>query len=241
MSELSKIPHFESMESANGYVEAVREHYRNGDGEYRGRRNQEQQIIAEITSDEAQRIVDGSILGLLSIAGNTSLPQDYEQTEIGNHTWNDFRSEFGRLLVGFAVLTNRLERDGYDVFGYANLHEQDRMKAASVLLSDYMAHNALRFGVDTSGVMRSKRVPNDDGGMDVVFYDIDKAKHQREIERNLADKSFCSGPATHPAGKLSPSMYKQLRKEFPEVDKDKFDYIIGFYSDAAEALRNLNQ
>lgn len=241
MNDVSRSTAFASLEAANEYVESVREHYRNEHGAYRGRRNPEQQIIAEITSDEAHRLVDGALLGMLSIWGSVDLPQDYEETEIGNHTWRDFRSEFGRLLVGFAVLTNRLERDGYDVFGYANLHEQDRMKAASVLLSDYMAHNALRFGVDTSGVMRSKRVPNDDGYMDVVFYDIDMAKHQREIERNIADKSFSSGPATHPAGKISPAEYKRLRKEFPEVDKDKFDYIIGFYSDAGEALRNLNQ
>lgn len=232
---------FDSLEAANDYINVVRNEYRVGHGEYRGRRNPEQQIIAEVTSDEADQLVDGFTLSVLALGGLAQIPHDADEYSIGNHTWSDFKSEYRRLLVGFAVMTNRLERDGHGVASYSEMTEQDRHKVASILFSDFMLHNSLRFGVETSGVHRSKRVDNEDGGIDVVYFDKDAARSDREIERNMAHRSYTTGPATHPAGKLSPSEYKRLRREFPEEEKDMFDQIIGFSRHAAEALRERNQ
>lgn len=112
--------------------------------------------------------------------------------------------------------------------------------AASVLLGDFLTHNALRFGTDSVGNPRSihKRVHTEDGGIEDVVHivDADRARNDREIQRNIATRSFTSGVATHPAGKISPADYRRLRKEYPEVDKDRFDYAISFCTDVFKFL-----
>ncbi|HUD06566.1 MAG TPA: hypothetical protein VMR34_01640 [Candidatus Saccharimonadales bacterium] len=44
--------------------------------------------------------------------------------------------------------------------------------------------------------------------------------------------------STHTAGKMSPDEYKALRREFPELDKDEFDFLTGYLQDAETGLAN---
>ncbi|MCA9346034.1 hypothetical protein KC960_00920 [Candidatus Saccharibacteria bacterium] len=237
---------FPNFDQANSYVETVRELYRNGAGEYRGRRNEDQQLIAEVTSDEARLLVDGVMLGLLALSGTddkkTTANLDSDEQIIGSHSWKSFRGEFERLLVGFGVLTNRLHRDGFGVPSYADLGEADRIKAASVMLTDFLAHNALRFGVDTSGVHKTdfKTIHTDDGGIkhERITYDKDKAKTRHELDKNIRKRGFSSSPATHQAGKISPKEYVKLRREHPEMDADDFNQAVSFYTDVRKELEN---
>ncbi len=235
---------------AEQYVETVREHYRKENAAFAGRRSEEQQLIAELTADEAREIVDGTMLGLLAlgtIAGSSlgaeKLPEGYE-TEVkrAGFDWKDFRGEFERLLVGFGVITNRLNRGGFDVPGYADLPTKDRMKAASVLFGDFLAHNALRFGVDGSGVKssRHKTEHTTDGGVihKTIIVDKDKASSERMINENMAIRHYTHIKSAHAAGKISPPKYRELRMAYPEVDKDMFDFIVSNYTDAQKELES---
>lgn len=240
-------PEFATIDQAASYVDTVREHYREGHGEYRGRRDPGQQLIAEVTSDEANLLLDGVFQGILSLSGVTYEPvQDAMLEKKQNEplkagfSWNDYRSEFERLLVGFAVLSSRLERDGYKVKSYADMRADDRMKVASALLGDFMHHNTLRFGVEGSGVNKTKfkTIDTKDGDVERIRItsDKDKAKSEREIEENMMTRKYSSGIAAHPAAKMSPREYIELRKEYPEIDKDMFDQIVSAYIDARNAL-----
>lgn len=240
-AELPAVHLVDPMELANYYVEDVREQYRAENGEYCGRRSPEQKAIAESARTEGELIVNGTLLGMLALGGNTQLPVDADEHAYGNHTWGDFKDQFKRLMAGFAVITNRQKRDGYIDTSYSELPDEERYRVASVLFSDFMAHNALRFGVISSGVQRTKRVHNDAGGIDEVKYDIDSARDEKEIIQNMANRSFTTGDSTHAAGKISPRDYARLRTTYRWVDKDKFDYIIGFYSNAEERLSQLER
>jgi len=57
----------------------------------------------------------------------------------------------------------------------------------------------------------------------------------------MRQRGIVSNGATHAAGKMSPADYKELRKTYPELDKDTFDYIVGFHQDAARDLEELGQ
>ena len=233
---------FENIDQASDYMESVRAHYRAGHGNYSGRRNEEQQIIAEITADEARTIVDGVAVGLLAVTG-AEISEDYEESvTMGGHAWKDFRGEFERLLVGVGVLTNRLERDGYDVKGYADMGVGDRMKVASVLFSDFLTHNALRFGTETVGIHKSvrKTVHTEDGGIEhqVKIVDKDKPQSKHELERNMKKRGFATDVSAHPAGKISPAKYRELRRAYPEMDKDAFDRDISFYKNVEAEFAN---
>lgn len=246
MNESNK-PLFESMTAAERYVEDVRGHYRDGHAEYKGRRNEEQQIIAELTSDESRLIVDGVASSILSlrwgIQTEATLPANYE-TEVtrAGFTWEDYRSEFERLMVGFGIITNRLNREEYDVKSYADMSDPDRMKVASVMFADFIKHNALRFGVDTSGILKTNKITKhtDDGEVEriTVKIDIDKATSDKAIGNNMAVRKFHSLDAQHPAGKISPKTYKKLRTKYPEMKKDNFDYVVSVYTDVEKELAN---
>lgn len=231
---------------AEKYVETVRQHYRNGHANYSGNRTEEQQLIAEVTADEAREIIDGTMLGILSVGPAVTiedLPLDYEsEVERAGFTWDDFRGEFSRLLVGFGVITNRLQRDGYNVPSYADMNTSDRMKAASVLLSDFLQHNALRFGVDSVGIKstKSKTVHTDDGGIEhqKIILDKDKARDDRDINTNMRNRHYATGVAAHPAAKISPAEYRDLRRAYPEMDKDQFDNDISFYKNIRAELES---
>lgn len=232
---------FNDLQSARDYVDQVRHLYRDEEGEYRGRRTPEQQLIAEVTSEEAKLIVDGVMLGLLALSGTTA-PDDFDNLSFAGFTWSDFRSEFSRLLVGFGVLTNRLERDKSIDIAYADLHGPDRAKVASVIFTDFLKHNALRFGVDTAGLqgVKTHRIHNREGGMTekVEIVDRDKAYSDKEIARNMRTREYTSGVAAHSAGKMSPEEAIALRREFPEMDADDFYRVISFYTDAREELES---
>lgn len=240
-------PEFATIDQAANYVDTVREHYREGHGEYRGRRTPEQQLIAEVTSDEAHLLLDGVFQGILSLSGvvyepvqDAMLQKKQSEPLKAGFSWNDYRGEFERLLVGFAVLSSRLERDGYKVKSYADLRAEDRIKVASSLLSDFMHHNTLRFGVEGSGVKKTefKTRYTDEGDVERIRIttDKDKAKSEREIEENMMTRKYSSGIAAHPAAKMSPKEYVELRREYPEVDKDMFDQIVSAYIDARSTL-----
>ena len=96
MSELSKIPHFESMESANNYVEEVRKLYRNEQGEYCGRRSPDQKAIAEAAKCEAELLINGMVVGALALGACNQLPPEADDFSYGNHTWADFKNELDR-------------------------------------------------------------------------------------------------------------------------------------------------
>ncbi len=236
---------FDTIDQAGQYVQTVRELYRDDKAEYRGRRNEDQQLIAEVTADEARLMVDGAMAGILAMSFNADapveLPPNYEDVEKAGYKWSDFRGEFERLLVGFGVLTNRLNREKFGVPSYADLSEPDRMKAASVLFGDFLEHNGLRFGSQGTGLKRSIRTHNDEGGIDVKIVDRDKAKDDREIERNMQEREYSTGVATHVAGKMSPEEYVKLRREFPEIDKAAFDRDVGFYTNARQKFEKDNQ
>lgn len=240
MSETQKDA-FQEVQQAEQYIQSVREHYRADHGEYRGRRNPEQQAIAEMTADEARLLFDGAVAGILALTSGVELPPDYEEHERAGHTWAQFRGEYERLMAGFGVLTNRLNRDGYEVPSYIELSDADRIKVASAMFGDFLEHNGLWFGATGSGVKRSSRRHTDDGEVEVVISDKDKAKNDREIEKNMRTREYSSGVATHVAGKMSPAEYVKLRKAYPEMDKDEFDRAVGFYTNAKEEFEERGQ
>lgn len=232
------VPFLPDMETAHEYVESVRTHYRAGNGEYRGRRTEDQQLAAMVTADEARLILDGVAAVTTTLVSNgrkIEIPEDGSEPITGGYSWNQFRSEFMRLMVGFAVITHRLERDNFNIKAYADLPGSDKTLVASVLLGDFLKHNALRFGVDSVGIKRStyRTRHTEDGGVEkiVVISDIDHAKNEQTIERNIRERGFHSGESLHPAGKISPYAYRKLREEYPEMDKDAFDYAVSFYQD----------
>jgi hypothetical protein len=226
------------------YIEAVRTLYRDGKGEYRGRRNEEQQLIAEVTIDEARLIVDGALAGILAlgIGGPVEIKIDDEKPIRGNFSWSDYRNEFSRALVGFGVITNRLERDGFEVPSYADLPASARMQVASALFHDFNAHNALRFGVQTAGVRKTefKTVYTDDGGVNrlAIQSDRDKAPSERAIDTYMQERGYTTGVAAHPSLKISTDEYVALRRQYPEVDKDAFDRDVSFFTNVREEYEN---
>lgn len=229
---------------AHEYIQAVREHYRHGAASYQGNRNEDQRLIAELAADEARLLVDGAMAGIVALGG-AELPYVYEKVESAGLTWTKFRSEFERLMAGFGVITNRLNRGDPTIPSYIELDEESRAKVGSALLADFLEHNALRFGVDSSGISRTARRHNDEGEIEIVRFDPDKTKWDTELERNIKRRGLTSTsvdgrPTTHAAGKLSPREYKSLRKEFPEYDKDTFDQIVGSSRNARKVFEESN-
>lgn len=239
------VPHFHDMQQAHDYVDLAREHYRNEHAAYKGTRNEEQQLIAELTSEEAHLLVDATALGVISVLhqGTVEPPKDYDhEVTKGDFNWENFKDEFSRLLVGFAILTHRLERDGFGVPSYADMPADDRKKAASALFGDFLQHNAYRFGVDTAGLKTTTRKSKhtEDGGIEVVrtVIDKDEARNDREIVQNMLSRGYSTGVAAHAAGKISPAEYVRLRREFPEMNKDNFDRDVSFYSNARKQFES---
>lgn len=239
----TKMLHIEDGQEAESYIESVRDHYRRDHGEYRGRRNPDQQLIAEVTADEARLIVDGAMAGILAL-GRQELPADYDtEVTFGGFKWSDFKNEFERLLVGFGVITDRLNRDGYGVESYSELPEKERLRVATQLFQDFLDHNALRFGAEGVGIEKTdiKVIDTDDGGIERTFTTRDKdvARTPQEHERNVRERGYSTGVAAHVAGKISVETYKKLRREFSQIDKDKFDYAASFYKNFESYLESI--
>jgi hypothetical protein len=242
MSEYG-FPTVPDMETAQLYVESVRSHYRDRHAEYSGKRTEEQQIIAMVIADEAQLLIDGvasATMALASTGRTTEAPEESSEPITGGYSWDQFRGEFARAMVGFAVITNRLDRDQFGVKGYADLAIDERVKVASILLADFLAHNAYRFGVDGVGIPESivSKRHTEDGEVErtVTVVDKDIARSEREIEQNMRNRGYASASAAHAAVKISPSDYRALRIEYSEMDKDRFDYAVSFCRNVFEFL-----
>lgn len=234
---------YPELDEARQYVETVRELYREGKASYAGRRNEEQEVIAELAGEEARLMVDGAAAGI-AIITNSELSDDFEDIEYAGIPWKKFRGEFERLLIGFGVITNRLHRDeAYDIPDYLELDDETRHKTAAVLFNDFLAHNALRFGVDGSGVRRSYSRHTEDGGIVREIRDIDVARSEKELRHNMASRGYHSGVSTHAAGKMSPDAYRHLRRQFPEaeIEKDKFDQGASGYRNFEAELAKLGE
>lgn len=239
---------FQDFAQAERYVEDVREHYRNNDAAYKGRRNNDHlQLIVEVTSDEARAIADGVMLGILTLGGIDTIehpPTDNDEVPIiGGRSWKEFRGAYEHLLVDFGILTYRLHAKGFNVPSYSDMSEGDRLKTASVLFSDFLSHNALRFGVDTAGVPKTERKVRhpEDGGTPIPYYvtsDKDRAISERQVIENIAKKGFRLPGSVHPAGKISPKEYVRLRREFSEKDKDDFDRDVSYLTNVRDVYEN---
>jgi len=243
--------HFQNLEQAEAYVQAAREHYRDGHASYQGNhRNEDQQLIAEVTSDEARHVMTGVISGIAALNGTFGHEGEideriFDEVQIGNHSWREFSNSYEHMMAGFGILTERLHNRGFDVPSFAYLDQPDKMKVYSVLLSDFLRHNGLRFGAEPTGLQKSdrKRVHNEDGGIDeiVTYSDRDQAKNDFELEANMKRRGYNSRtvggrPNIHQAGKLSPKEYIELRRSFGELEKDDFDRIVAGARDARATL-----
>jgi hypothetical protein len=163
------------------------------------------------------------------------------------------RNAWRQLWVGLSILTHRLKRDSeaFGQTGFPELFEMSEVNKSRVigtLFNNFQELNALRFGVKGSGVRRTHREHNDDGGMDAYTYDKDLAldkkkliRDDRVVAENAArrgytakrDKSQALG-AVHPAGKMFPEEFTKLRRRFAEVDMDDFAQDVAFLKNVAE-------
>lgn len=239
---------------ARDYVAKIREHYQAGDFNYNGQRNDDQVMVAELVADQAREMVDGAAAGFIAmgaaLGGNPNGPQDFseivkqhENDELaGGFTWSDYRETFASVLSATAIVSKRLQDNEHPVKDYMDLTQEEQMKVASVLFSDFQEHNGLRFGVDTTGLEKSKTemVHNFDEGTvepQITVTDPDKAYTKTELERNMRRRGYKVGRSQHQAAKMSPDQYRELRAQYPDVEKDDFDHVISSSRHADETLQ----
>ncbi len=238
MSEI-QTPQVENQDQAQNYLQQIRQSYRENDSYFKGTLNEYQRMAEEISSEEARIVLNGVMAGIIAL-GAARMPDDHEEIQRAGLTWGQFGDEFGRALARVGTISERLERKN-KMTSYAELQESDRVKIATELLSDFQFHNALRFGVDGSGLPATRRrsVENEDGELiqvEVRIGDKDKAITDKGIDRNMIERGFHSKNGNSPAIKLSPKEYIDLRRKYPLMDKDKFDRIISISIDAVKAL-----
>lgn len=249
------------------YLRTVIDLYRQDEADYRGRRNEDQEVIAEIASQEADEHFDAVFLSVFALTkvlrpgvADTFVPpteDDERDVTLGNlkdgASLKDMRNAWRQLWAGLSILTHRLKRDSqaFEQTGYPELFEmseENKSRVIGKLFSNFQDLNALRFGVRGSGVRRTHRQHNDDGGIDEYTYDKDlaldrkrKTLDDRKVAENAArrgytakrDKSQALG-AIHPAGKMYPEEFVGLRKKFAEVDMDDFAQDVAFLKDVAK-------
>lgn len=244
----------------NEYLSEVFKLYRADEADYRGTRNEEQQFIAEYASEEADEHFDKLVLGidaLRSVVGGT--PKDLAITDqkpeddvrLGDFdeavTLREMRDSWRQLWVGMNVLTNRLHRDNAE-FKHRRYPEIFEMSADNKdalidqVFSNFQDLNALRFGAKGSGLMRTKRRFDEDMEPVEERFDKDKAQTERQLNENAAKRRYSATSkksghevrtAVHPAGKMTPEEFVGLRKQYPEVDMDRFAYDAAFLKDMA--------
>lgn len=238
------------------YLETVFSLYRQDHADYRGRRNEDQQVIAELASEEADEYFDQNMLAVMALRSLMMPgarvepfipPDDAEEAQItvGNladgASLKDMRNSWRQLWVGMNIMTNRLHRDHAE-FGEAGMIEIFDMKAAdkqaliSHLFGNFQDLNGLSFGAQGSGVRRTVWA-NDPDTMEPVRtkVDADKARTPKTFAGNAARRRFGARvqdtKQMHAAGKMTPEEFKALRREFPEVDMDNFVRDTSYYKD----------
>ena len=234
----------------NDYIETVLNLYRQDEGDYRGRRaGGDQELIAELSTEEADEYFDTVIIGLTGISravGHTKNPF-VKPSEAGEAdvrlgklddsvSLKDMRASWRQLWTGFSVLTHRLKRDSteFQQTGLPELFFMDGDNKAllmSKMFSNFQDLNALRFGVQGSNVMRNRWVADEITGRPVKKrVDADIAPDAATVAQNAATRHYnaITGKgddaimAVHAAGKMTPKEFKALRRLYPEVDMDRF-------------------
>lgn len=223
-------------QEAYDYIETVRALYRADMGEYCGRRSPEQQQIVSQANEIAENLINSGALGIFLLAHHDGVQPNLDDYSFGNHSFKDFKEECKRFLAGFAVITDRQERDGLIDRSYSKMSDEERNQVTFALIDDFMTHNALRFGINSSGVMEIKNVYTQDWDVQQVRYDVDLATDDRVIQRNMKKRGYTSGVAAHTAAKMSPEQYQELRRKYRDIPKDTFDFIVGNNRDANTAL-----
>lgn len=249
---------------ASDYLDTVRAMYRNDEADYRGQRSPEQKLIAGQAAEQADTYFDSAVLGVLAIATMNkdeeafidAVPSTAEErtTTLGGAenavTLTEMRDAWRQVWTAMSVMTNRLERDSArfkarDLQAINNLPEADRTVLMQTLFNQFQDVNSLRFGVQGFGLSRTRRMHNEDGGIDEFKYDPDVATEQRGVSANAARRRYTvkarsgeeGGNAVHTVGKLSPKELVELRREFPEVEADEFFTTTSFRKNAITAFR----
>lgn len=226
------------------YIDSVRYLYRAGHGEYRGQRNEDQKMIAEIYGEEADNFIDTITTNTLELLNPNEPAILPETTKLGKLTWAEYRASFRQLVVGFGIITNRLVREGkLHEPELQDLPQEDSTKVISQLFTDFQELNALRFGVSGSNIVRPRwrKNPKNHGKVERMPVDIDLATDDTEMTKLASERTYNEESAIHTAGKMSAAEYITLRQFYNEVEKKKFDDIAGFAIDAAEKLEKLNR
>lgn len=246
------------------YLGTVLNLYRQDHADYRGRRNEDQQIIAEYASEEADEYFDQMVLATVALRGlfmpvspsdvfvapDAAAEADITLGNIADGvSMKDMRSSWRQLWVGMNVMTNRLNRD-HPEFKEAHLHEIFEMPAEEKdalknhLFGNFQDLNALRFGAHGSGVKRHKWKQNlDSMEFERIKVDIDKAPSDKALAGNAARRRYSTLASKdgrlnmHIAGKMTPAEFIALRKEFPEVDMDDFTRDTSAYKDVQARYR----
>jgi hypothetical protein len=262
MSPIEQDSMFENSHEVEAYVDSIREHYRLEHATYRGRRNESQSATAEIASEEARVLIDSTFLGIMalgetfefrepsvlkhSVEEPVTITDELIDFEVAGISYAEFRSEFEKSIAAFAIITDRLSKSGYNVPEYIELNDQDRLSVATLMMSQYLELNALRFGVDSTNVKGIEHTENTSiyTGLterQVRLIDKDKARHPNLITRNMRKRRLTAGVSSHHVVlKYSPKDYKVLRAAFPEENKDVFDHIVSFATNAREELEKRN-
>jgi hypothetical protein len=245
-------------EMADSYLDEVRSLYRDGEADYRGQRSPKQQELAANAAREADSYFDESLLGVLAMGAwdeeqfievipTGEKGQEITLGDVNNAvTLNEMRTSWRQLWTGMTVMTNRLTRSTH--FVKKGLREVSQLNPAAkrtvmqMLFNQFQDINALRFGVEASGVDWVRRVHDIEQGTIVERrFDPDKSLHDREVSKTAARRRYNARrgtrPAVHAAGKLSPRELRDLRKEFSEIEPDMFFFETGFRKNAIAALR----
>lgn len=245
-----------------GYLHTVIDLYRQDEADYRGRRNEDQELIAELAAEEADEYFDKALISVMDFhkLANPGVrsevvvkPDEATEAEItlgglkDGVSLRDMRNSWRQLWVGMSVITNRLKRDSseFQTSGLQELFDMDGKNKGHVmdsLFSNFQDLNALRFGAKGSGVQRTKIIPNMDGGEPRrVRVDADKAETDIGVANNAARRKYNAtredsrGPgAMHPAGKMFPEEFTQLRKEHPQVDMEHFAHDVAYMKNVGQ-------
>lgn len=237
------------------YLRTVFSLYRQDQADYRGRRNEDQQVIAEISAEEADEYFDQALLGLNALASRAKTSKDVfvlpatsaeEATyTLGNirdgASLKDMRDAWRQLWVGVNVLTNRLGRDSEE-FSRAGLREvveldpTDQKALKDTLFSNFQDLNALRFGAAGSGIRRHRYVTDPDTMRPKkIQVDGDIAPSAAALAENAQNRGYAAKrsadhPTTslHAAGKMTPEEFVGLRQQYPEVAMDQFAHDASF-------------